>query len=365
MDPKDFKVCRGIEKLKSVLPEEINVDTDFVKKLIEKEVLYRAPLSRQIKRKAEAEPKVDANNAVPIVVKEEKLVNMYKHVALEGVQFTADPVTLDFTEGFPPNQATADFLNQAGMTIKEMFDLGVFVKIGDCNMTVERLEEQQNQAKKIKLDPEKIDEEYLHVYWHKDSNSLIHVDPKTKKIIKEEDTKDLMEDMSVEELVDEGKIAFVATKKMKKVEENTDKKPKILPKKEIKEEIDILEKHEEKKRAAQTNFDEEEEEKDNNSIQNDFNEHDELLDDDDEDLYTSDESSESADSSDDDYRGGWSIADWKEKRSTKTSRMKRRRELDERLAGKIIFEFCKICMFCPNDSFIIGTVSSMRLNNTF
>ena len=332
MDSKDFKICRGIEKLKAVLPEQINVDTDFVKKLIEKEVLYRAPLSRQIKRKAE--PIEDATNSVPIVIKEDKVVNMYKHVALEGVQFTADPVTLDFTEGFPPNQATVDFFNQAGMTIKEMFDLGVFVKIGDCSMIVERLEKQQNQAKKIKLDPEKIDEEYLHVYWHQDSNSLIHVDPKTKKIIKEEDTKDLMEDKSVEELVDEGKIAYVALKKMKNVEENTDKKPKILPKKEIKEEIDILEKQDEKKKAAQLNRDDEEEE-DNNSIQNDFNEHDELLDDDDEDLYTSDESSESADSSDGDYRGSGGIADWKEKRSTKTSRMKRRRELDERLAGKI------------------------------
>ena len=145
--------------------------------------------------------------------------------------------------------------------------------------------------------------------------------------------------MSVEELVDEGKIAYVALKKMKNVEENTDKKPKILPKKEIKEEIDILEKQDEKKKAAQLNRDDEEEEDNNSITQNDFNEHDELLDDDDEDLYTSDESSESADSSDGDYRGSGGIADWKEKRSTKTSRMKRRRELDERLAGKIKKKF--------------------------
>ena len=92
-------------------------------------------------------------------VREKKTVAMYKHVGEEGLHITVDPTTKELTS--KPSKRLIDFLKNAGpsTTVAQLITIGVFVKICDCIMEVEKVEKldkstkgQTPKAKKPKLE---------------------------------------------------------------------------------------------------------------------------------------------------------------------------------------------------------------------
>merc|ERR1712203_481604 len=90
---------------------------------------------------------------------ENKTVAMYKHVGEEGLHITVDPETKELTS--KPSKRLIDFLKNAGpsTTVAQLITIGVFVKICDCIMEVEKVEkldkstkDQTPKAKKPKLE---------------------------------------------------------------------------------------------------------------------------------------------------------------------------------------------------------------------
>ena len=192
IDAREEKVIKGLDSLKNALNIEVN--EEVVKEMIDNGDLFQHAIRRGLKRKSQYSEHQ--------IIKEETAVDMYKHIDLEGVHFTADPKTWNLTCDM--NEKTADFVQESGMSLKELYEIGVFSKIGDCIMVVEKLDKSASQcSKKLKL--EKKSKENCDVYWHKDNNSLIKIDPDTMKPI------DKLPEMekNVQELIDEVHICFI------------------------------------------------------------------------------------------------------------------------------------------------------------
>ena len=95
-------------------------------------------------------------------VREKKTVSMYKHVGQEGLNITVDPTTKELTS--KPSNRLIEFLKDAGpsVTVSQLINIGVFVKICDSIMEVEKVEKldkstqgQTPKAKKPKLEQQK------------------------------------------------------------------------------------------------------------------------------------------------------------------------------------------------------------------
>merc|ERR1712141_682821 len=106
-------------------------------------MIGKGKLYKYAKRKLED----DDNNDTQVIVTEEKIVDMYKHISLPDVYYTADPVTKEPT--MPLSSKMEEFMKTTdGMDLNSLNTIGVFTKIGDCIMMVQRLESNTHVSKK-------------------------------------------------------------------------------------------------------------------------------------------------------------------------------------------------------------------------
>ena len=226
-------------------------------------------------------------------------------------------------------------------------NIGVFTKIGDCIMMVQKLEstlvqDSSHVSKKIKLEDGsqgKIIQTDMYV--KKDTNKIISVDPNTFMPLENQNLEDDddLKGRAIKDLIDQGILVKVGSK--------SETAPSAAE--PIKKEKDIIKVETKKDKDEQEEFQDENEiaklddSQEMSSTKNAFNDEkvvtlddddddedggrDELLDEDDDDqAYTSDESSESNDESSDDpdYFGTRAIKEWK---STSNRAAKKKRKL--------------------------------------
>ena len=298
------------------------------------------------------------------IVTEEKIVDMYKHISLADVYYTADPITnepiMPFSSKMEEFMKTTDgeylphmiqnlseknkfkklvllhFLILStfsiGMDLNSLNTIGVFTKIGDCIMMVQRLESNTHVSKKIKLDDSENKIVQTDMYMKKDSGKIINVHPNTFLPMENQNLGEDLKGQSIKDLIDQGVLVKVGSKS-EAAEAIKEKDIKVENKKEeeeeYQEEIKKLDDPQDKISTKNAFDDEKVVTLDDDDDDDNDGGRDELLDEDDDVAFTSDESSESNDESSDDpdYFGTRKISEWK---STSNRAAKKKRKLLKR-----------------------------------
>ena len=231
--PKSFKIHRGKQALEDLLQR-----TDYdVKELIEKGVLYKVA-DRKINRQKRKATNADNESEQNYIV-EKRRVAMYKHVALEGINITVDPVTKELVN--EPSEKLVEFLQMSNEPVKTLIDIGVFEKICDALLEITKMEKipvaEQPAQKKQKLDImenvqswPKVEEvaakqatpKNIEVYRHRESGDHFTVSALRKKLIGRmtEQKQQLLGDRPVVDLIDEGILVYVGNRKMRELVQN-------------------------------------------------------------------------------------------------------------------------------------------------
>jgi len=215
IDPLTKTVLAGRDKL-----EEHLKTSDFdVSQLIKSGVLYKSGDKRVPKRKPSQDLSSDPS---PREMTETCTVAMFKHVAKESLHITVDPVTMELTT--KPSTELVDFLKDIGdKSIKQLIEASVFVKVCDCIMEVKKVEKscQAPSAKKIKLEQTtpapKSAPKLLDIYRHKETGDHFTISAQKKKLIGrlKDDKKILFENTTAEELIDQGILIKVGSRRIK------------------------------------------------------------------------------------------------------------------------------------------------------
>merc|ERR1712066_367905 len=182
-----------------------------------------------------------------------------------------------------------------GMDLNSLNTIGVFTKIGDCIMMVQRLESNTHVSKKIKLDDSENKIVQTDMYMEKDSGKIINVHPNTFLPMENQNLGEYLKGQSIKDLIDQGVLVKVGSKS-EAAEAIKEKDIKVENKKEeeeYQEEIKKLDDPQDKISTKNAFDDEKVVTLDDDDDDDNDDGRDELLDEDDDVAFTSDESSES------------------------------------------------------------------------
>lgn len=236
IDPETMTILSGRKHLEDHLKTK-----DFkVKELVNQEVIYKDGEKKIcIKRKAsnaDLESEKQPPPPTKIVenqVTEKKTVAMYKHCANENLHITVDPVTKELTS--MPTKDLVSFLKDLGedFDIQTLIEQNIFTKICDCIMEVKKVKriipkevvtqpevkKAKEEATQLPVSPKKRGPgTNMTVYRHRETGEHITLSVNFKPIGRAgacEKIKAILEGMSPKDMVDEGLLVQVGSKKPK------------------------------------------------------------------------------------------------------------------------------------------------------
>jgi len=213
---------------------DFNNDSTLIKSMLKDDGILYFDSGKVIKKRSEE----DMNQLT-----ENKTVAMYKHVGEEGLHITVDPDTKELTS--KPSEKILDLLKETGpgTLIKDLIEIGVFVKVCDCDMEFEIAEKSSTPphnlvetsedpvAKKPKIET-KIESEQttkltaspatpaqsrgmqVEIYRHRITGEHFTISAQNKKLMgrANEKTKDLFGSKSAKDLIEDGTLQLMGTR---------------------------------------------------------------------------------------------------------------------------------------------------------